>query len=139
MRNKLGRQRAELNHYPALSIEELEHKASAFVRKRFQKRVSPSKPYPMEKGRYEPNDDGFINDHAREAAKHIGKAIHVYCEGHYAHSNAKDIPDDHLLVSIMNQLKELDEATAEHANRDHDPKLFKIHKPTRKAKTRWNI
>lgn len=93
----------------------------------------------MEKGRYEPNDDGFINDHVREAAKQVGKAIHIYCEGHYAHSNARDIPGDHSLVAVMQLLKQLDEDTAERANRAHDPKLFKIHKPTKKAKTRWNI
>lgn len=93
----------------------------------------------MEKGRYEPNDEGFINDHVRDAAANISKAIHVYCEGHYAHSNAKDIPSDHPLVTIMDQLRELDKETAEHANRIHDPSLFKIHKPTKKAKTRWNI
>lgn len=93
----------------------------------------------MEKGRYEPNDEGFINDQVREAAKRIGKAIHIYCEGHYAHSNARDIPEDHALVAIMKLLKELDADTAEQANRVHDPKLFKIHKPSKKAKTRWNI
>ena len=93
----------------------------------------------MEKGRYELNDEGFINDHVREAATSISKAIHVYCEGHYAHSNAKDIPNNHSLAKIMNLLKELDENTAEHANRVHAPKLFKTHKPTSKAKTRWNI
>ena len=93
----------------------------------------------MEKGRYEPNDDGYINDNVRAAAKHIAKAIHIYCEGHYAHSNAKDIPEGHPLVTIMNHLRELDEDTAEMANREYDPKLFKIHKPSKKAKTRWNI
>lgn len=93
----------------------------------------------MEKGRYERNDEGFINDHVREAATSISKAIHLYCEGHYAHSNAKDIPNNHSLVKIMNLLKELDENTAEHANRTHEPKLFIIHKPTPEAKTRWNI
>ncbi len=93
----------------------------------------------MEKGRYEPNDEGYINDHVRDAAKSVSKAIHVYCEGHYAHSNAKDIPADHPLVAIMNLLQELDEETAERANRTHNPKLFKVHKPTKKAKTRWNI
>jgi hypothetical protein len=93
----------------------------------------------MEKGRYEPNDEGFTNDHIREAASNISKAIHVYCEGHYAHSNAKDIPTSHALVEIMNLLKELDQDTAEHANHVHDSKLFKVHKPTSKAKTRWNI
>lgn len=93
----------------------------------------------MEKGRYEPNDEGFINDHVRDAAESISKAIHVYCEGHYAHSNAKDIPDNHPLVAIMNHLRELDKETAEHGNRIHEPTLFKIHKPTQKAKTRWNI
>ncbi len=93
----------------------------------------------MEKGRYEPNDEGYINDHVRDAAESIANAIHVYCEGHYAHSNARDIPSDHPLVSIMRILEELDEETAERANRVHDPKCFKIHKPTQKAKTRWNI
>lgn len=93
----------------------------------------------MEKGRYEPNDEGHINDHVREAAKAVGKAIHVYCEGHYAHSNARDIPKSHALVEIMELLRELDEETAEKANRVHEAKLFKIHKPTQKAKTRWNI
>lgn len=93
----------------------------------------------MEKGRYEPNDEGFINDHVREASSSIAKAIHVYCEGHYAHSNAKNIPSSHALVEIMNLLKKLDKDTAEHANRNHDPKRFKVHKPTSKAKTRWNI
>lgn len=93
----------------------------------------------MEKGRYEPNDQGYINDHVRDAAASISKAIHVYCEGHYAHSNAKDIPDGHPLVTIMNHLRELDEETAEYGNRLHDPSLFNIHKPTKKARTRWNI
>ena len=93
----------------------------------------------MEKGRFEPNDDGFINDQVRDAAGSIAKAIHVYCEGHYAHSNARDIPADHPLVEVMSLLQELDEDTAERANRAHEPKLFKIHTPTRKAKTRWNI
>ena len=93
----------------------------------------------MEKGRYEPNDEGFINDHVRDAAASVSKAIHVYCEGHYAHSNAKDIPVDHPLVKIMNHLRALYKDTAEHGNRLHNPSLFKIHKPTRKAKTRWNI
>ncbi len=93
----------------------------------------------MEKGRYEPNDEGFINDHVREAAQSIAKAIHIYCEGHYAHSNARDIPAGHPLVEIMKRLADLDLATAEKANRAHDPKLFKIHKPSAKAKTRWNI
>lgn len=93
----------------------------------------------MEKGRFEPNDDGFINDHVRDAAVSISKAIHVYCEGHYAHSNAKDIPEEHHLVTIINRLKELDEQTAEFGNRVHDPSLFKIHQPSKKAKTRWNI
>ncbi|MCH6255533.1 hypothetical protein MLD52_03175 [Puniceicoccaceae bacterium K14] len=93
----------------------------------------------MEEGRYKPNDDGFINDHVREAAKQVSKAIHVFCEGHYAHSNAKDIPDEHELVKVLNLLEILDQETAEHANRTHDPKLFKVHKPTKAAKTRWNI
>ena len=93
----------------------------------------------MEKGRFEPNDDGFINDHVRDAAASISKAIHVYCEGHYAHSNAKDIPEEHHLVTIMNRLKELDEQTAEFGNRVHETSLFKIHQPSKKAKTRWNI
>lgn len=93
----------------------------------------------MEKGRYQPNDEGFINDHVRAAAEHIRKAIHVYCEGHYAHSNAKDIPSDHELVEVLKRLEQLDKDTAEHANRTHDSKLFKVHKPTQKAKTRWNI
>ena len=93
----------------------------------------------MGKGRFEPNDDGFINDHVRDAAASISKAIHVYCEGHYAHSNAKDIPEEHHLVTIMNRLKELDEQTAEFGNRVHETSLFKIHQPSKKAKTRWNI
>lgn len=93
----------------------------------------------MEKGRYEPNDDGYINDQVREAAKAVAKAIHIYCEGHYAHSNARDIPSAHPLVEVMGLLRQLDADTAEKANRPHDPALFKIHKPTTKAKTRWNI
>lgn len=93
----------------------------------------------MEKGRFEPNDEGFINDQVREAAKAVGKAIRIYCEGHYAHSNARDIPSSHALVEIMERLRDLDAETAEKANRTHEPKLFKVHKPTAKAKTRWNI
>lgn len=93
----------------------------------------------MEKGRYQPNDEGFINDHAREATSHIKKAIHVFCEGHYAHSNAKDIPEDHELVQILKLLETLDRDTAEHANRTHVAKDYKVHKPTKAAKTRWNI
>ncbi|HAT60705.1 MAG TPA: hypothetical protein DCS60_08045 [Opitutae bacterium] len=80
-------------------------------------------------GRFEPNDDGFINDHVHKAAVSISKVICVYFEGHYANSNAKAIPEEHPLVTIRNRLKEQNEQTAEFGNLVHEPSLFKIHQP----------
>ena len=72
-----------------------------------------------------PNDNGYINEHVRAAAKHITIAIDLYCFGHYGASN-QQIPDDHGLVIALNALKLVDIDTAPYANTAHDPSLFDI-------------
>jgi hypothetical protein len=90
------------------------------------------------KGSYGPNDYGYINSCVRKAAQDIAYAINLYCEGHYPHSNARDIPNDHPLCIALTALAEADKQTAEYANLEHDPKLFEIYKPSEQAKNRWN-
>jgi hypothetical protein len=96
--------------------------------------TDPIKP----KGSYGPNDYWYINNHVRRAAQDIVYAINLYCEGHYAHSNARDIPLDHPLCIALNALAETDKQTAMYANLEHEPKLFEIYKPSDQAKNRWN-
>jgi len=72
-----------------------------------------------------PNDNGYINGHVRDAAKHITAAMDLYCFGHYGASN-QQIPDDHGLVVALNALKLVDIDTAPFANTDHDPSLFDV-------------
>ena len=81
-----------------------------------------------------PNDGGYINQCVRGAAKHIQNAIRLYCEGHYAYRNARDIPANHGLVLALNALADIDKHTAEYDNNVHDPSLFIPYKPTEKAK-----
>lgn len=87
---------------------------------------------------YGPNDGGYMVDKIRKAAELIVRATDLYCEGHYAHSNARDIPQDHPFVRALEQLALFDKENAQYANHDHDPKLFEPHRPTEEAKNRWS-
>jgi hypothetical protein len=89
-------------------------------------------------GSYGPNDTGYMVGCVREAAKRLYRATDLYCEGHYAHSNARQIPDDHPIVRAMKCLEEFDKEFAHYANQKHDPDLFRPHQPTEKAMKRWD-
>ncbi len=89
-------------------------------------------------GSYGPNDNGYINGNVRRAADSIQNAIILWCEGHYPHSNARVIPDDHPLVLALHALAEVDQSTCEFANVPHDPALFTPYKPTEEAQHRWD-
>jgi len=85
-----------------------------------------------------PNDYGYINQHVRKAAAEIKHAMEIWCEGHYAHSNAKSIPWDHPLVKALSALSDVDFDTAGYDNKEHDPSLFARHQPTEAAMHRWD-
>lgn len=91
------------------------------------------------KGCYGPNDYGYINNSIREAAKNIQSAIYLYCEGHYPHSNAKDIESDHPLVVALENLCKIDIETCQYANKEHDVELFIPYKPPEENKYRWDM
>jgi len=86
---------------------------------------------------YLPNDGGHIHKLIREAAQLLQNATYLYCEGHYAHSNARDIPAGHPLCRALAALQDLDKETSRHANTMHWPPLFAPHQPTDAAKNRW--
>lgn len=90
-------------------------------------------------GLYGPNDYGYMNLCIRRAAKQIQDAITLYCEGHYAHSNARIIPQSHPLVESLKMLKIADEQTCEYANEKHEEKLFIPYTPPLENQTRWDM
>lgn len=91
----------------------------------------------MPTGTHGPNDNGYINRCARKAAETIRMATYLWCEGHYPHSNARIIPEDHPLVKALEALAQIDKDTARFANLEHDPSLFLPHRPTEEALIRW--
>jgi hypothetical protein len=90
------------------------------------------------KGSCGPNDNGYINVNIRDAAKSLRGASELWSEGHYPHSNAKVMPDDHPIAKALAALAEVDKATAWFANTTHDPELFKPHVPSEQAQHRWD-
>ena len=89
-------------------------------------------------GAYGPNDNGYMVNGVREAAKHLKLVTMIYSEGHYPHSNAREVPEDHPIVVALRLLAEFDKDKCQYANVEHDPKLFAPYKPTEEAKQRWN-
>jgi hypothetical protein len=87
---------------------------------------------------YGPNDHGYMVAAVRQAAERLKWASELYCEGHYPHSNAKDMPDDHPIARALKALAEFDKETCHFHNVEHDPILFEPHKPTEEAKHRWD-
>lgn len=90
------------------------------------------------KGFYGPNDDGYIDNAIREAAKILVRASEIWSEGHYPHSNAKVMPETHSIAKALKELAECDKELAQYANKEHDPKLFEPHMPSEDAQNRWN-
>jgi hypothetical protein len=90
-------------------------------------------------GTFGPNDDGYINQLVRLAAANLRKASDLWSEGHYAHSNARVMPQDHPLARALAALAEVDRDTASHANTVHDPALFIPHLPSEAAQHRWEF
>lgn len=89
-------------------------------------------------GTYGPNDSAYINKLIREAAQLLVNATYIFCEGHYPHSNARDIPANHPLCLALAALAEVDQETARFANELPWSPLFAPHRPTDDAKNRWN-
>lgn len=86
-----------------------------------------------------PNDYGYINIRVRQAADLLVRATKLYCEGHYPHSNARELPHKHPLAKALRALAKADKETAFYANTTHDPTLFAPYQPTEAAKHRWDV
>lgn len=86
-----------------------------------------------------PNDYGYINARVRMAARLLVGATELYCEGHYPHSNARELPHKHPLAKALRALAKVDKETAFYANTTHDPTLFAPYCPTEAAKHRWDV
>jgi hypothetical protein len=89
-------------------------------------------------GKYGPNDYGYLNYQIREAADILVGASTLWSEGHYPHSNAKVMPDDHPIAVALRELAKVDEQTAIYANLEPDPNLFKPYVPSKENQTRWD-
>lgn len=85
-----------------------------------------------------PNDYGYMVGHVRRAAEHLVRASDLYSEGHYAHSNAREMPMDHPIAVALAALAKFDQEFSQWNNAEHDPELFKPHQPTEAAKHRWD-
>ena len=89
-------------------------------------------------GSFGPNDGGYIHQRLVNSAKEIKKAQELYSQGHYAHSNAKIIPQGHPLRVIMEQLAELDKQYAMYANTTPNKDLFSTYEPPIEDTIRWD-
>lgn len=86
-----------------------------------------------------PNDGGYIHDAITKAATHLKAAMELYSQGHYPHSNAKVIPQDHPFRDIMNRLAELDNEYARFANKEPNPEFFSVYEPPYEDTIRWDL
>jgi len=89
-------------------------------------------------GSFGPNDNGYIHRHLVKAAKEIRMVQELYSQGHYAHSNAKIIPQDHPLRLVMEQLAKLDKEYAIYDNSIPNEDLFSTYEPPIEDTTRWD-
>ena len=85
-----------------------------------------------------PNDGGYIHRSIVNCAKELKKAQKLYSQGHYSHSNAKIIPQEHPFRIIMVQLAELDKQYAMYANTTPDEELFSTYEPPIEDTKRWD-
>ena len=90
------------------------------------------------KGTYGPNDNAYIDNCVRRAAKQLVDASVIYSDGHYAHSNARELPEQHPLRLALNVLADHDKDICEFANAEHDPVLFAPYAPSEEDKHRWD-
>lgn len=84
-----------------------------------------------------PNDYGFLHNQILKCSEYLKEAQILYSEGHYPHSNAKVIPQDHPLRIAMKELEKLDWMYARFANREPNPKFFSTYEPSLENQTRW--
>lgn len=89
-------------------------------------------------GYYGPNDTGYMTLSVEAAAKTIKAATRLYSEGHYPHSNARLVPDDHPLAVALHHLGECHKQNCHHGNVEHDPEMFKPYVPSVENQTRWD-
>jgi hypothetical protein len=89
-------------------------------------------------GSYGINDGGYIHARVCSCAKELKKAQEIFSQGHYAHSNAKVISENHPLRIAMEQLSILDKHYAEFANKLADEDLFSTYEPLEEDVTRWD-
>lgn len=89
-------------------------------------------------GTHGPNDNGYLNLIIRRAAKELVSASSLWSEGHYPHSNARVMPENHHIALALKHLAEMDKETAEYANVKHAPKLFEPYVPSVANQTRWD-
>ncbi len=80
-------------------------------------------------GFYGPNDYGYIHKNIVRAAKEIKHSQMLYSQGHYSHSDARVIPQDHHLRIVMDQLAELDKMYCVWANVEPNQELFSTYEP----------
>ena len=90
------------------------------------------------KGSYGHNDGGYILQRVVACAREIKQAQELYSQGHYAHSNARVIPQGHPLRLVMEQLMELDKQYAVYANTAPDEELFSTYEPPVADTMRWS-
>jgi hypothetical protein len=89
-------------------------------------------------GFHGPNDGGYIHLAIKESAKYLKRAQELFSQGHYPHSNAKEIPKDHPLRVAMEQMSKIDEQYAFYANTKPDPEYFSTYEPSEEDKHRWD-
>ena len=90
------------------------------------------------RGTYGPNDGGYIHEQLVKACIALKRAQELYSQGHYPHSDAKNIPENHALRAAMEQLTLLDQEYAEYANKQPDEHLFNTYEPPYEDTVRWS-
>lgn len=85
-----------------------------------------------------PCDQTYILANLRQAASHIYEAMLLYSEGHYPHSNARPILENHPLAIALKALEVEDKELCRRTGNLHEPILFQTYQPTHEAMHRWD-
>ena len=88
-------------------------------------------------GSYGSNDMGYMVAAVRLAAEKLQRASWLYSEGHYPHSDARDMPEDHPIAIALRALAAFDKDHCHYYNKEHDPALFEPYKPPEENKHRF--
>uniref|UniRef100_A0A6M3IFZ7 Uncharacterized protein n=1 Tax=viral metagenome TaxID=1070528 RepID=A0A6M3IFZ7_9ZZZZ len=89
-------------------------------------------------GTYGPNDNGYLCCGIRKAAAQLVSCSELWSEGHYPHSNARIMPEDHPIAVALAALANLDCQIAAYNNVSHDPRLFSPYMPSYASQHRWD-